>query len=669
MESKKLLRNGKKKSQENQSNKSQSLIKKYFKSSHGAIRPHLSAVSDLQSFLYEAGTLSLDERKLILEQALVLLEQNFVHLPLKKSMYGVDPVQQLKLIQYYLSKSTPETVANEYHFHRDLIRVFNSFRDLHTNYLLPQPFADKVTFLPFIIEEYKDSDERRYIVTHLTKGFSLKHFKKGAEIITWNNVPIKRAIEVSAEHHAGGNEAARHARGLDGLTVRSLRRALPPDELSISIGYKDNNGVQRKMTQEWLVMQLKPDAEGVDPNAVDIHSASLGIDIEADIKQRAKKIFFAPGALMRQDMKLPLPTEMAAPGGSLDTAMPGVFTAKSVTTGTGEYGYIRIFTFNVKDPELLIKEFIRLVELLPPNGLIIDVRGNGGGHIYASEGLLQTLTPVEITPEPVQFINTPLNAKICTRHKNNPMGIDLGPWNDSLNRALPTGSIYSQGYPITPMKFANIRGQRYHGPVVLITDGRCYSATDIFAAGFRDHNIGHILGVDNNTGAGGANVWTHSLLLALLQNPPPADIDSPYKKLPKGADMRVAIRRCIRVGKHSGTPLEDLGIKPDSLHDMTKNDLLNGNEDLINKAGIVLCHMPVQLLQISTNRNGETLLLKVTTKGITRLDVYLDDRPVKSIEIDDGTHNMDMDISVQPKVLKMAGFDGDEYVACRKIKI
>ena len=69
--------------------------------------------------------------------------------------------------------------------------------------------------------------------------------------------------------------------------------------------------------------------------------------------------------------------------------MAGIFSAKSVNTPSGEFGYIRIFTFSVNDPEAFIDEFIRLIELLPQEGLIVDVRGNGGGHIYASEGLLQ----------------------------------------------------------------------------------------------------------------------------------------------------------------------------------------------------------------------------------------------------------------------------------------
>ncbi|MFF3930493.1 S41 family peptidase [Streptomyces hirsutus] len=61
--------------------------------------------------------------------------------------------------------------------------------------------------------------------------------------------------------------------------------------------------------------------------------------------------------------------------------------------------------------------------------------------------------------------------------------------------------------------------------MVLITNARCYSATDIFAAGFQDHRIGPVLGTDENTGAGGANVWTHALLSDLLQG----DRATPYR--------------------------------------------------------------------------------------------------------------------------------------------
>ena len=142
-----------------------------------------------------------------------------------------------------------------------------------------------------------------------------------------------------------------------------------------------------------------------------------------------------------------------------------------------------------------------------------------------------------------------------------------------MDQAVETGSIYSSAFPITPVDGANAIGQRYYGPVVLVTDARCYSATDIFAAGFQDHEIGPVLGVDDNTGAGGANVWTHGLLKA-LRRPAAATPRPPYAPLPRQADMRVAIRRTLRVGALAGTPVEDLGVAADARHEMTRRDVL-----------------------------------------------------------------------------------------------
>ena len=98
--------------------------------------------------------------------------------------------------------------------------------------------------------------------------------------------------------------------------------------------------------------------------------------------------------------------------------------------------------------------------------------------------------------------------------------------------------------------------------MVLVTDARCYSATDIFAAGFQDHAIGPVLGVDDNTGAGGANVWTHGLLRQLLQLParrPGLAVQAAAQgREHAGLDPAHAARR-----RAAGTPVEDLGVEPD----------------------------------------------------------------------------------------------------------
>lgn len=362
-----------------------------------------------------------------------------------------------------------------------------------------------------------------------------------------------------------------------------------------------------------------------------------------------------------------------APPQGLETTLPTIFRARTVNTPHGAFGYIRIFSFNVSDADEFVSEFVRLTAALPQNGLIIDVRGNGGGLIYASEQLLQVLTPRRIEPERAQFVNSPLILDICRRHAPSPLSpaLNLSPWVESIAQAVETGATYSRGFPITPEEACNAVGQRYHGPVVLITDALCYSATDIFAAGFQDHEIGPILGTSGNTGAGGANVWTHHLLQLLTEDPVAGADRSPFQPLPHNAGMRVAIRGMLRVGSRAGLPLEDLGVMPDRRHWMTKNDLLNGNEDLINEAAAILGGLPVHTLAVSTGAvDAHTLHVDVTTANVGRLDVYLDERPQQSLDVADGTTRLTLPLPQGgADELELRGYEGSRLVAARRVSL
>jgi peptidase S41-like protein len=634
------------------------------------VRDHLAAAQDLPTFLRSAGSLTLDERKRLVAQALVLFEQNYAHLPLKVAMHAVNPVQRLRLLRTRLERQTPETMDSETAFHTELSATFHSVRDLHTNYLLPTPYNSKIAFLPFQIEECFENGASVYLVSRLMQGFTAPGFKQ-AEVKYWNGVPIGRAVDVNAARFAGSNAAARHSRGVESLTLRSLRIHLPPDEEWVVVGYVGADGTARELKQKWLIAENLPQfVAAADANAISPRAASLGIDLLSEDANRARTLLFVPGvvAQVQADGPPELSTEAAAAGADVPTTMPGVFRARSVVTESGTFGHVRIFTFNVEDEAAFVNEFIRLVGLLPRIGLILDVRGNGGGSIFASEFTLQTLTPRRIAPEPVQFIGTPLNLRICAKHKDNPLGVDLGPWFKSLDEAPETGATFSNAFPITPEDGANAVGQVYQGPVVLVTDARCYSATDIFAAGFQDHEIGPVLGVDVNTGAGGANVWTQDLLKQLLEQPTP-DPDSPYKTLPKGAGMRVSIRRTLRVGAFAGTPVEDLGVVPDERHQITRNDLLNANADLMDHAGKLLAGLTVRRLEVAAALNGSDLRLDLDVKNVDRADIYVDGRPRASVDTPAGASSVTIEDVARATVVRVEGFADSTLVAARTVDI
>lgn len=648
------------------------------------VRERLEGAVPVAEFLQTAGTLTLDERRLIVDQALVLLEQNYVHLPLKAAMHAVNPVQRLRLLRARLERQTATGSAPEWAFHAELSSIFHSVRDLHTNYLLPVPFAGKVAFLPFEVEEYVEGGRRRYLVTRVMAGFAAAGLGRGAEVTHWSGMPIERAVAVQADRFAGSNPAARHSRGVQSLTIRPLRMHLPPDEEWVTVGYRGLDGADHELRQVWTVADNLPPF--VDADAVTSAATSMGLDLEGDETARAKKLLFVPqvvaleqAAQQSNAAQLPaahLPAAQAdvgtpQSGADVPTTMPGVFRARSVETPSGTFGHLRIFTFSVDDPQAFVAELVRLVRQLPQPGLIVDVRGNGGGHIHASEFALQTLTPHRITPEPVQFVTTALNTRICRRHKDDPTGqIDLGSWYASMDQATETGATYSGAFPITPEDGANAVGQQYWGPVVLITDARCYSATDIFAAGFQDHGIGPVLGTDDNTGAGGANVWTHGLLTTLLQIPGTADPASPYRPLPKQANMRVSIRRTLRVGSRAGTPVEDLGVVPDERHDMTRRDLLEDNVDLLAHAGQLLASRPVRRLELDRVELGSgALALDLTTANLDWVAVFVDGRPRASADLRPGATSLIVPGVTTAETVRIEAYAGGVLSASRTVDV
>lgn len=80
-----------------------------------ALSADRAGTSDLRSFLAGTSELTSEERKLIVRQALVFVEQNYAHLPLKRAMHSVDPVQRLKLLLQNIELSDPPLPESEFH--------------------------------------------------------------------------------------------------------------------------------------------------------------------------------------------------------------------------------------------------------------------------------------------------------------------------------------------------------------------------------------------------------------------------------------------------------------------------------------------------------------------------------------------------------------------------
>ena len=170
-----------------------------------------------------------------------------------------------------------------------------------------------------------------------------------------------------------------------------------------------------------------------------------------------------------------------------------------------------------------------------------------------------------------------------------------------------------------------------------------------------------MIGTNGTTGAGGANVWEYDLLQKLL----PGD----FQPLPKGASMRVAVRRTSRVGKRQGDPLEDLGVVSDQIHRMTRLDLLEQNADLIATVGQALAERPHRVFEaeVTGSANG-VIELAYRTEGLDRIDFLVDARPVETLDVVDGknVHSLAFDGTGQHTV-ELRGFAQGRLAAARKL--
>ena len=500
-----------------------------------------------------------------------LLTECYVHLDLKRTIHGVDPLGRLRALDTRVWSTNAGTDSlSEGEFHDEMISIFASLKDLHTTYVLPQPYRSHVAFLPFMIEECIDGTRTLFVVSKIHGSLEHDTFIKGVEVTHWNGIPIERAVQRNAERGMGSNRFAARARGISGLTFRWLGTSPIPDENWVTITYLAD-GKPRNLTMPWWFAERSE--RGATTGDGRQQSTGLGLDEEGEwIRQLRAELFASPPEA----------------GTSVSPMLPDVFRWRAVPDPSAPeetaraFAYLRIYTFNVEDDAQFIFEASNILGALPSRGLILDIRGNGGGNIVAAERLLQLFSDGPIEPEPLQFRNSYSTLQISANSAFMAEDTDRREQlNWSIQMGRYTGAPFSRGMSLEPEQFYNDVGRAYAGPVVLIVDPLCYSAADIFAAGFQDNGLGHVIGTSSRTGAGGANVWGLDSLRSYATN----DEGEPlWPELPADASFTIAVRRASRVRTRADDPLEDVGVIPDVAHPLTRNDVMNGNVDLIGVA-------------------------------------------------------------------------------------
>jgi hypothetical protein len=603
------------------------------------------------------GSLTTKERVRLIDGIKRVLEGVFAHLPLKRARYGFDPVQRLCILRTQVD----ELPDDEFHF--ELADIVTRLRDAHTRYAGPSSLQDKVAVLPFLIEMIGAIDNPTYIVTKIGRGLD-SSFQPGVTLEYWNGVPIDRAVQLHSDREVGGRPDTARAWAVQTLTFRSLQYDPPPDEHWVIVGYRTPGGQSKETKIDWKIIdpgELSPaDADEPEGSRAKALRRTRAVNPAAEAIRRAKMLLFAPGALVGRQAKAPKPPRKAprrrrqAQPTMVPTTLTKTLKAMSLDAPGGPFGYLRIFAFNAA-PGPFLEELLRLLPLFPDRGLIVDIRGNPGGYIWAAELALQFFTPKRIEPTRFSALATPFTREIATIGD---LAEDLAPWRPSLDAAVRNGELYAQPIPITDPEQCNVIGQQYGGPVVLVADSTTYSSGDLFSAGFVDNGIGPFLCVGSATGAGGANVWEYGELRKAL-----AGSTAELPVLPNGIDMTFSFRRATRARARDGVPIEDVGISG-TPYAMTENDLLHDNQDLIARCVAELKQLPFSRLAAALDTSTRTVT--VETSGLDRIDPSYDGHPGESLTLEgDGT--VTLNYPARTQLIELAGYSGDELRQRRRL--
>jgi C-terminal processing protease CtpA/Prc len=445
----------------------------------------------------------------LIEQASIVLGEFFVHLQQKTARHAFDPMVALRLLK---SRVDSDEIDSD-EFHKEMFDIFRRLKDNHTRYSLAE---ESWATMPFSIEKYYEQPRRGdakrsigrkpvYVISHISKALrrlAPQGFKKGTRVTHWNGVPMERVIEIVGDQFWGANVPATLAQGMLYLTRRPLDRSPEPAEQWVDVRFRvgDRSSTRRFKWRkdESLVSKVpeKPYSPG-----------RSGMDRVLRRAQESKKVLATRESSTDRRRARTLLRERF---GVSKLVRGSFFRWANLTFNKRRYGYVRIYEFLALDDVGIgaaFEEFTEVLGRCGGDGLILDIRENPGGDIRLADAMLQSLTGRKLERSLFQFRNS---RRVVDMVENNPL---LSPWKDSLKEAAETGAPFSQGIPIGEFQPPR-RGPAYRGrgPIVLIVDALCYSASDMFAAGFQDNGIGTIIGVDSRTGAGGANAWPYETL-------------------------------------------------------------------------------------------------------------------------------------------------------------
>ena len=523
----------------------------------------------------------------IIDISIIILRDIHPHRNIHTKMLRADPVPLLQRLRTDVTTSKP---MSNFAFYLRMWTIFTGIRDFHT---LFGPFVlrDTEAFLPFAVGDYyvKPGSAPRFVLLDVAIGFKPANmqFKKGVEIVTWDGRPVQQAVLRGASSSSATNVGARLRVGIASLTWRQLARGSFPNKESVVIGFRESESMKGpilKITVKWIFTRPFPDTPLPPQSSERLVSLSASESLEDYTldpeHQDYAKDGFKEGQMEAAERQTSSGVEIT-PVKVRDCARH-IFSADIIRTDSATFGRIVMFTFTTS-PFLLAEEYLRLLNILPKSGLVLDIRGNGGGVFFNEFVMLFPITKKEFAPTSFALRVTSFTKRAVEKTTGEGDGA-LGRFKESTIAAFKAGRPFSAPRTLyNETRFRGFTGNiKLRGvsprPTIVLTDGRTYSAAEDMTALVRDNDLGYVVGVDLSTG-GGASTTSG------IQRLPQEFLEEIPDLQTSDIGVSTSVLKLLRTGKRKGKNFEFVGVKPDERYFLTRRDRTGSEEEFMNFLG------------------------------------------------------------------------------------
>lgn len=538
-------------------------------------------------------------------------EAKYAPIEWKYTCFNWDLQEQIDLAKARVMSIQNITVKD---YQRIVKKFIESTRDYHVGIRL---YSTAAAFLPFSIESAED----RFFITAVDL-FDGKGLKVGDEVLTFNGRPIQEVIDEFQETEFGNPESLTDKRYAEmSFTTRlgALGHHLPEGLVNITVRHAGGSK-QEEFHYEWLTLPEKisdgpfrylslPSVGNIvasckvfnepQKKSIEDHPAFkkamiwYGYDALCDAYDRKSQL---------QDRPLYGEHELGSKEGFLpDLGMvswraPDTYFFRAYmykTPNNKTIGYIRIPSYDYEEDAP--KQFALIMSLFnkATDALVIDQTNNPGGSMFYTYTLLSMLSS--------KPLNVPNHRETITQEDVQVAWGMIKYFQDKLEKGFNEGIVMVKGFPMSAAIasgmikyyeeiisdwdsgyfFSNSRPMYgitaikpstqgvYTKPILVLVNSLDFSGGDFFPAILQDNKRATIFGT-RTAGAGGV-VLTQS-----------------YAN--RFGVSQIALTGSI-AERSNGDPLENLGVSPDIVCEMTANDLQNGYQDYIKKVNEALSEM------------------------------------------------------------------------------